>query len=207
MKDYNYPGVRPALRATERAPDLAVLESESGEQLRLPGAYIAKMSMAPAATDVAAYLASTALGVEAQTIDEFDGQPDYPRQVMITAAADSMVGDIVLNGIDFFGEEITETISMADDGDTEYESTLMYRELTSVEIPAATAPGDAIEIGSTEAINLPFIAGENTILLVTHDGVIDTEYSYNQDDDYDECWFAPTSALDAKTINIYFINK
>lgn len=205
MQDYSYNGVRPALRATEKAPDIAALESVSEEQLRLPGAYAVKMSIDPDAAGVDAYLETTALGAEAATVDEFDGQPDFPRQLLITANADSVTGDIVIAGVDFFGNEITETISLADDGETEYASTLMYRELTSVDLPVASEPGASIQIGSTNVLNFPFIAAENTIILITHDGTQDSTYTLSADADYTKCTLTPTAALDGELINIYFL--
>lgn len=179
---------------------------DSDNHANLPAKFLAMFSASPVAASTTKYLASTALTGEAQELDTFVNDIDETRQVVLTCNVNTIIGDVVLTGTNIVDEEMTETISLADDGGVTYNSTKMFKTLTQVDLPALTTAGDEVAVGSTEVINFPFIATENVLMHVTHDGTVDAGYSISANASFEKCTLTPTSSLDGNEIKMYFLD-
>ena len=93
-------------------------------------------------------------------ITEFATQPDWPRNIVVTLAAttadDVAAGDIVVKGINFAGEEITETHSVTADTTGTFTGSIAFKEVTSVTVPVQGGDSVTIDVGWGKVFGIPY---------------------------------------------------
>lgn len=110
---------------------------------------------APAVQDTDTVLASTALTDEAQTITENITDPDICRGVCITGTEAGQDKDVVINGTNYYGESISETITSS--GSSTVYGTKAFKTITSIVLPAYNNLGDDIAVGYGKILGLPYM--------------------------------------------------
>jgi len=131
--------------------------------VNLDRGFIAHFSAAnPAAASVTAILAATALTASTQVITTGITQPDYPRALQIKGNQAGITGNVVIEGTNYAGEAITETI--AANGSNAVSGNKAFKTVTKITLPAKNADGDTISVGTTGKLGLPYKLAHNTVL-------------------------------------------
>lgn len=137
------------------------------------------------ATSTDGILAATALTAEAQQITESITNPAVPRNVEIVGNALGITGNVVITGINYSGDEITETIAL--NGTTVVEGNKAFRTITQIELPIETNSGtDTVSVGFGEKLGLPYKLEHNTVLKTFLNNVLEVT--------------APTVTIDSASI-------
>lgn len=119
---------------------------------------------APAAAAAASVLASTALANGAvTTVTAGITDPDCPRALSVTGNQATVAGNVVITGTNDAGEAITETIVAAGVGTIP--GTKAFKTVIQIELPPRAAAGDAISVGVTDLLGLPYRLAHDTVLL------------------------------------------
>jgi len=131
-------------------------------------------SIDPDAVSATATHAAVTLGAAAQDVTTAITNPDFPRNVTVKGNAAEIAGDVVIEGTNVLGAEITETIAL--DGSTEVPGTLAFASVTKISLPAKTnESGDTVSVGIGKKFGLPHIVYNAGFLLVKlFDGSADT---------------------------------
>lgn len=111
-------------------------------------------------------------GAEAEplVITEFDAQPDWPRNIVVTLAADTAdhvaAGNIIVKGINFAGEEITETHTVTADTAGTFTGSIAFKKVTSVTVPIQDGDSVTVDVGWGNKFGIPYklVADEQVIL-------------------------------------------
>lgn len=148
---------------------------------------------------------------EEQEITEGITSPAYPRN--ITATAGGTAGDIgaiqvIIEGTNFAGEEITETLpAFTVDTAGTVAGNKAFATVTKITIPAHDGTGATTQIGWADKIGIPYLLIHNTVLSAYRNNsregslptvtVSDTEIESNT--------FDPSSALNGTDIDLYLM--
>lgn len=132
--------------------------------VHLDKGFVAHIEVAdPVAPSVTAILEATELADgETTTITEGIEQPDYPRALQIKGNAAGISGNVVIEGTNYAGEEISETI--AANGANAVAGNKAFKTVTKITLPARNAEGDTISVGTTGKLGLPYKLAHNTVL-------------------------------------------
>ena len=175
----------------------------------LTDATIIKFSVAdPAAASATAVHAAVALvGGDTTRVTTEITDPDYPRTLSITGSASGITGNVVINGINYSGEFITDTI--ASSGASTVNGAKAFKTIADITLPAKTnESGDTISIGTTIYLGLNRVA--NTVLpvkAVFNDVVETTLPTITIDDtDIEKNLISFDSALDGSSVVCYYLN-
>lgn len=111
-------------------------------------------------------------GAEADplVITTFTTQPDWPRNIVVVVAATTTghiaAGDIVVKGINFADEEITETHTVTADTAGTFTGTVAFKEVTSVTVPVQDGDSVTVDVGWGKVFGIPYLleADEQVIL-------------------------------------------
>lgn len=111
-------------------------------------------------------------GAEAEplVITEFDAQPDWPRNIVVVVAATTAghvaAGNIVVKGVNFAGEEITETHAVTVDTPGTFTGSIAFNEVTSVTVPVQDGDSVTVDVGWGKVFGIPYLleADEQVIL-------------------------------------------
>lgn len=105
----------------------------------------------PPTADVDYFVTATATAASEVVITSFANSTplDPPRNITFTASnsADFDAVDMVVEGTDLHGRELTETISLTDAGNTTDSGVKCFRTVTSITIPAQAGTGGSYTIG------------------------------------------------------------
>lgn len=119
-------------------PKIGTIKTDAGNYTT-DRAFVAHYNI-PAASATAesdtAVLALTALGAEIATVTTGLTNPAVPRNVKVDCSKAGITSDVVVNGTNFAGDAISETIAL--NGLTANAGTLAFASVTSVELPART---------------------------------------------------------------------
>lgn len=112
-------------------------------------------------------------------ITEFLAQPDWPRNITVkvsaTTAGDVAKGDIVVEGLNFAGEEITETHAITADTPATKTGTLAFKEVTSVTVPVQDGDSVTVDVGWGKIFGIPYkLATTELILKKLFNGAADS---------------------------------
>lgn len=126
-----------------------------------------------AVQSIAAILAATAMTDAEQTIEADISDPDVARSLKLKANAAGVAGDVVINGKDAAGDEISETFAL--DGTTEVLGDKAFASVTSIVLPAETHAGtDTVSVGTANKLGLPYKLALNTVQATYRDGALET---------------------------------
>ena len=126
--------------------------------------------------------------------------PDFPRALSVTGNQADVLADVVILGRDHAGKTISETITAS--GLSTIEGNRAFASVQSITVPAKTANGQTVAIGTTKKFGLyrPLCNG-SVVDLLTVAGTIENAASVS--DDFNTV--APTTAPDGtKTILVYY---
>jgi hypothetical protein len=116
------------------------------------------------ATSNTAVRAAVTLGAAAQDVTTEIVNPATPRNLIVKGNAAGIVGDVVIEGTNYAGEAITETIAL--NASTAVEGNKAFRTVTKITLPAKTnASGDTVSVGFGNKLGLPYKLAHNTVLL------------------------------------------
>jgi hypothetical protein len=172
----------------------------------LVNAPIVKYSIAPANTSNTAVHAAVLLAqTVTTTVTTGFTNPDFPRNILIKGVT-NVTGDVVINGTDFNGTIITETI--ASNGASVVVGALAFKTVTSVVLPPyAVAGTENISIGYGVKFGMPKALPNAGLLLVKSfsAGAADTG-TLTASATLSACVFAINGTPDGtKVLDLYFI--
>lgn len=156
------------------------------------GAHIHIPKVLAADADGIVAAAEAASGEEADdlVITEFEAQPDWPRNIIVsvsaTTAADVAAGNIVVKGFNIAGQVIEEKHAITADTPAVKTGNLAFKEVTSVTVPVQDGDSVTIDVGWGDKLGLPYLLAYNTILKTYFGGTEETT--------------APTVVVDADEI-------
>lgn len=123
----------------------------------------------PAAPADAAVLNDTELADgEATDVTEGLADPDVPRNVTVTGDDAGISGDVVVEGTDLAGEEISETIALS--GTSTVAGDKAFKTVTKVTLPQRQSAGDNVRVGVGAKLGLHEPLERDTIAAAYHDG-------------------------------------
>lgn len=113
---------------------------------------------------------TTGEDAEELVITEFTKQPDWPRNIVVvvaaTTAGDVAAGNIVVKGINFAGEEITETHAVTADTPATFTGTVAFKEVTSVTVPVQDGASVTVDVGWGKVFGIPYLLEADEQVLV-----------------------------------------
>ncbi len=163
------------------------------------------------AADAAGVLASTALTGSPQNITAGITDPDNYRVVSITGNQGSVTGDVVVNGTDWAGNVILDTI--ASSGASTVDGVVAFKTVTSIDLPVLDTAGDEISVGVVDILGLtrPVAASGDVIYVgIAADAVNASTFSYEAASSVDttnNTVTLSTSITDADDITIDFYSS
>lgn len=112
------------------------------------------------------------------TISTFLRQPDWPRNIVVvvaaTTAADIAAGNIVVTGISFADEVISETHSVTADTAGTFTGTKAFKTVTSVAVPIQDGSSVTIDIGWGMIFGLPYkLSADELVILKLFNKAVD----------------------------------
>lgn len=158
------------------------------------------------AAGAANILASTVLVAAPATIlpAAMAAQPPTPRVLSITGNAATVAGNVVITGTDASGAVITDTI--ASNGAATVLGARAFATVTSIVLPIAVDPADAISVGLTDRFGLPYLLPHNTVLLILNNATATTVAAGNFSATVlSQNYIDPTAAINAAQIDVYLI--
>lgn len=174
-----------------------------------------KVSVATAA----AVLGSTTGSTLAQVITTGITQPDVPRVLAVTTGGSgAAAGNILINGVNVEGKPITDTVAI-NTGGGQNQGSLVFKRVTSVNIPAALGATGTITVDTTNKIGLNHrlppnfstavviqdTAPQNTGGTVTKPSVQAAPSSSNDDGQFvEKNWVVPATTPDGTTFLYFF---
>lgn len=119
----------------------------------------------------AAILADTAMAAGVTTeVLVFAGQPDVARNLTVKGNDANVSGDVVIEGLNEDGAEITETIALA--GAAVVVGNKAFAEVTSITLPIYdTANTERVRVGTGAKLGLPVCLNRNTVMAAFLAGV------------------------------------
>lgn len=122
---------------------------------------------------------TTGEDAEPLVITTFAKQPDWPRNIVVTVAAttdgDVAAGDIVVTGLNFAGEEITETHAVTAGTPATFTGTVAFKEVTSVEVPVQDGGSVTVDVGWGDKFGIPYkLYADELVILKLFDKAVDT---------------------------------
>lgn len=97
----------------------------------------------PVASNSAYLLSGQAVGASGATVTSFLAQPDVPRNITVTTGGTTGnigFGNVVIQGTDYFGAQITENILIQNGQTGTLQGKLAFASVTSISFPAEQSP-------------------------------------------------------------------
>jgi hypothetical protein len=117
---------------------------------------------------VAAAEATSGAEAEDLVITEFEAQPDWARNIVVTVsattAADVAAGNIVVKGLNIAGKVIEENFAITADTPAVKTGILAFKEVTSVTVPVQDGDSVTVDVGWGDKLGLPYLLAYNTVL-------------------------------------------
>lgn len=175
-------------------------------------AFMAHLEYAdPIAADTDAILEAVTDTGEEVEIETFDGQPDYTRCITATAggtAADIGAIQVVIDGTNELGEEITETLPVftVNTAGT-VTGSKAFKTITKVTIPAHDGTAATTKIGVSDKLGIPLKLSLKTVQSAYLDGTIEgTAPTITIDaDDVENNTVLLNSSLDGNAVDVYLM--
>lgn len=122
---------------------------------------------------------TTGAEAEALVITTFAKQPDWPRNIIVTVAAttaaDIAAGNIVVKGLNFAGEEITETHAVTADTAAVFTGIIAFKEVTSVTVPVQDGETVTIDVGYGVIFGIPYkLYADELVIVKLFNKAVDT---------------------------------
>lgn len=140
----------------------------------LEAAFAQHYQIAPAAVSATAVHAAIALTESAQEITTGITNPDFPRTVTVKGNASGISGNVVIDGTDIAGAQISDTIALS--GSSEVEGVKAFKTVSKITLPAETHAGtDTVSVGIAKKFGIPHrpdYAG--TLIIKLFDGSADS---------------------------------
>lgn len=131
--------------------------------------------------------------------------PAIPRALRIKGSVAGITGNVVIEGTDYNGDAISETI--AANGANAVEGNKAFRTVTKITVPARNAEGNTISIGFNDKLGLPYKLAHDTVIAAYLDNILEssaptvvTSASALSSNTIDL-----TSALAGKVVDVYLI--
>lgn len=97
----------------------------------------------------------------ALVITKFAKQPDWPRNIVVVVAATTAghvaAGNIVVKGLNFAGEEITETHAVTVDTPGTFTGSVAFKEVTSLTVPVQDGDSVTVDVGWGKVFGIPYL--------------------------------------------------
>ena len=133
-------------------------------------------------------------------------QPPTPRVLSITGNAATVAGNVVINGTDASGAVIADTIISA--GAATVLGVKAFATVTSIVLPIAVDPADAISVGFSDKFGIPFMLPyAGAVLAIINNGTATTvaaTSSFSATVLADN-FIDPTAALAGAQVDVYMI--
>jgi len=157
------------------------------------------------APGVANVLAATALTAEVQEITTGITQPKVPRVLSVKGNDAKVAGNVVIEGTDFAGATITDTIVAAGTGTIV--GAKAFATITKITLPPYdTAGTETISIGLADAFGIPYKLPYDTILKIYNGGTATTVASSSFSATVlSSNYIAPTAGLNGTQVDVYLI--
>lgn len=124
--------------------------------------FSASATNAVAASNTAVHAAVTLIA-DAKEVTTAITNPAIPRALRIKGNAAGIAGNVVIEGTNYKGESITETIALNEANAVD--GTKAFKTVTKITLPAKTnVSGDTVSIGFCDKLGLPYLLSENTVL-------------------------------------------
>jgi hypothetical protein len=159
---------------------------------------------AVAASDVGVH-AAIPLTAEVQAIVAAITDPAVPRNISIKGNAAGVVGDVVITGTNYAGEEITETIAL--NGATAVVGAKAFKTVTKIDLPVEVHAGtDTVSVGWGDIFGLPYMLPYDTTVKTLFNKAADSMTIVTDDNEIEKNTFDMTGIPDGlKDIDIYLI--
>ncbi len=162
------------------------------------------------ALDVDGILEGQATSTEATVVTEFLAQPPFPRSLTVTPGAtttDVAAGDVVVEGLNFADEAISESFAFLENASTATAGTAAFKKVTKITFPKQDGTGATFDVGWADKIGIPYAFGYNAVLGATRDGIREVTFptvAFDADD-VEENTVKLSAALNGKAIRIFFV--
>jgi len=164
---------------------------------------------APTSGDTAGVLALTALTTAALTIAAGSTtnpitNPDVPRVLQIDSDSTASAGNVVINGLDFNGDVIADTIALS--GTNTVAGVKAFKSVSSIVLPVKIG-SETVSVGISEKLGLPYMLTHNTVLKTFFNMVEESTAPAVVVDDNELCknTIDLASALDGSKVDIFLI--
>ena len=115
-----------------------------------------------AASDTGVKAAVTLADGETTEVTTGITSPAVPRALRIKGNQAGVTGNVVIEGTNYLGEAITETI--AANAGSAVEGNKAFKTVTKITFPARAGAGDTISVGWNDKLGLPYLLSRNTVL-------------------------------------------
>lgn len=132
--------------------------------------FVVAAAAAVAASNTAVH-AAIALTEAAQDITTNITNPAVPRALRIKGNQAGVAGNVVIEGTNYAGEAITETI--AANGANAVEGNKAFKTVTKITVPVLVGEGDTISVGFNDKLGLPYKLAHNTVLAAYHNNTLE----------------------------------
>lgn len=148
------------------------------------------------------------------TVTTFAAQPDVTRVLSVTpggTTADVAAGNVVISGLNIYGQAITATIAITENQSTLISGVKAFLSVTSIVLPAEDSPyGATWDVGYTDKLGMLRCMDGDNLVWPTFAGVYEaTRPTVTSDaDEVEKNFFLLNSALDgASDIDIYYLEN
>ena len=102
------------------------------------------------------------MGTAKKTVSEGFNPMPAARNLTVVGSAAGISGNVIVTGKNMAGETISETFALA--GTDQKTGSKAFASISSVEVPARNAAGDAVQVGWGVKFGIPYKLGLNTVL-------------------------------------------
>ena len=155
MKPYNY----------NRSQRITTDGNKAADQSFI--AHVELTAAEAAAADADGIIVIT-MGTAKKTVSEGFNPMPAARNLTVVGSAAGISGNVIVTGKNMAGETISETFALA--GTDQKTGSKAFASISSVEVPARNAAGDAVQIGWGVKFGIPYKLGLNTVLAAYVDG-------------------------------------
>ena len=198
--------------------DYGQIITTDAEGVSVDRSFLAHVNI-PAAKAVAADADGMIDGAECTTgaeadplvITTFLKQPAWPRNIVVTIAATTAghvaAGDIVVTGLNFAGEVITEEHAVTVDTPAVFTGTIAFAKVTSVEVPVQDGDSVTVDVGWGDVFGLPYkLYADELVILKLFNKAVDAATILNDAADIEKNTADMAGTPDGlKDIDLYII--
>ena len=159
----------------------------------------------PAAADDDIILAYTSLTASAQGTVAASAQPDVARALVVTGDDVGMAGNVVITGRNVDGATISETFAL--NGSSAVTGSKAFARVDNIALPAETASGNRVKVGTRDVFGLPCALAHNTVILTLYNNTVEgTPPTVAVDaDEVEKNTVDLNSAIAGAVVDVYFL--